>query len=172
MVPLPLTDLVAIREMEIEKDEENSQFKSFLTHQPSKLLDETVHRLNHSVSRGVDCKSCGNCCRSLMVNVTDTDLEELAAVLDIGKNEFRMNYLEESNQGQMILKRQPCHFLSGNLCSIYDHRFSACRDFPHLQQDHFISRLFSVFMNYGRCPIIFNVLEQLKIETGFIQQPE
>ncbi|MBV9989122.1 MAG: hypothetical protein JO301_15695, partial [Chitinophagaceae bacterium] len=45
--------------------------------------------------------------------------------------------------------------------------FAGCREFPALHVPGFRNRLFTTFMHYERCPIIFNVMEQLKDVIGF-----
>jgi hypothetical protein len=62
----------------------------------------------------------------------------------------------------------PCHFLNNNKCTVYDYRFAGCREFPALHLPNFTKRLFTTFMHYDRCPIIYNVVEGLKKETGFM----
>ena len=75
--------------------------------------------------------------------------------------------IEESAEGQLIMNTIPCHFLSGSSCNIYEDRFTECREFPHLHKPHFTSRLFGTMIYYGMCPIIFNVVEQLKDAVHF-----
>ncbi|MFY7838983.1 MAG: YkgJ family cysteine cluster protein [Lacibacter sp.] len=70
----------------------------------------------------------------------------------------------------MILNKIPCHFLADNKCSIYEVRFAGCREFPALHLPQFNRRLFTVMMHYDRCPIIFNVMEELKSTTHFNAQ--
>ncbi|MBW1737720.1 MAG: hypothetical protein JRJ69_09220 [Deltaproteobacteria bacterium] len=50
------------------------------------------------------------------------------------------------------------------MCSHYELRPEACRSFPHLHKEEFVSRLMGVIQNYAVCPIIFNVYERLKNE--------
>jgi hypothetical protein len=50
---------------------------------------------------------------------------------------------------------------------VYEHRFSECREFPRLDRKNFKDRLFGTLIHYAMCPIIFNVVEELKIKTGF-----
>ena len=56
----------------------------------------------------------------------------------------------------------PCHFLADNICTIYPQRFHECREFPHLHKPGFVQRFPGTIMHYARCPIIFNVIEELK----------
>jgi Fe-S-cluster containining protein len=61
----------------------------------------------------------------------------------------------------------PCRFLADSSCTIYAHRFAGCREFPALDLPGFTQRYFTIQMHYDRCPIIFNVVEQLKKELHF-----
>ena len=104
-----------------------------------------------------------------MINVTQPEAENLARHLDMPEEELKEKYIETSLTGdRMIVSAIPCHFLTGTMCSIYEHRFAGCREFPGMHLPGFTSRLFTTFMHYGRCPIIYNVVEQLKIKTGFV----
>lgn len=102
-----------------------------------------------------------------MINVTEDDILPVAANLKLSIPTFKERYVEESLQGQMIINTIPCHFLSENKCSIYPDRFTECREFPHLHKSNFKGRLFGTLMHYGMCPIVFNVIEELKVETQF-----
>jgi len=70
----------------------------------------------------------------------------------------------------MIMNKMPCHFLKENKCTVYEQRFSGCKEFPALHLPDFTERLFTTFMHFERCPIIFNVVEQLKLQLNFIIQ--
>jgi Fe-S-cluster containining protein len=102
-----------------------------------------------------------------MINVTAEEADNLAKHLQTSLAVLKEKYIEESQEGQMIINKIPCHFLEGTKCSIYQNRFTECRDFPHLHKNNFTSRLFGIMMYYEVCPIIFNVVEELKDETGF-----
>ena len=161
-----LTDLKKIKCISAEKEDENDAFRFFLKQQDGEQIDRIVHRLNDEIAPEVNCTQCGNCCKS-MVNVTSEEVLSLATHLQINLAGFKEKYIEESEQGQMIINAIPCHFLSGTTCSIYEYRFTQCRDFPHLHKPHFTGRLFGTLMYYATCPIIFNVVEKLKNELGF-----
>ena len=150
-----------------EREEENDRFNSFLKEQPQDTIDEWVTNLNHSVEPQIDCTDCGNCCKSLMINVTEAEADSLAEHLHQSRTAFDAHHIEKGSNGMMIMNTIPCHFLTDNKCTVYTHRFAGCREFPGLHLPGFTKRLFSVFMHYDRCPIIFNVVEELKIKTGF-----
>jgi uncharacterized protein len=145
----------------------NEAFRLFLNNKNPYEIDALVLVLNKKVAAAIDCTKCGNCCRAFMINVSQTEAEQVAAHLKISPLNFKENYLEESQQGKLIMKSMPCTFLQDNKCTVYKSRFSGCRDFPHLDRPNFTGRLFGTFMYYGTCPIIFNVVEQLKIATNF-----
>ena len=64
------TNLVTIAANAADKEEENNHFISFLKKRDNAALDEVAHGLNNKVSNDIDCTACGNCCRSLVINVT------------------------------------------------------------------------------------------------------
>lgn len=160
-------DLDYLREAAAVKEDENDRFKSYLRTLDAGELDERVHRLNAAVTPQVDCTACGNCCKTLMINVAPGEVERVAARLEKDPQEVKEAYVETSLQGHMILNTIPCPFLKTTMCSIYEDRFNECREFPSLHQPSFNTRLFPTFMHYGRCPIIYNVIEELKQELGF-----
>ena len=167
MLSTPIQDLSIIQNASAYNEEENDLFRIFLKQQDSAQVDKMVHTLNSTISAQIDCTQCGNCCRSLMINVEPAEANNVAAYLQIPAADFKHAYIEESEQGQMVINTIPCHFLKQNKCSIYAHRFNECREFPHLHKPAFTSRLFGTFMHYGRCPIIFNLVEALKVDLSF-----
>lgn len=162
-----ITDRSFISAMAEEREEENFSFRSFLQHVDTETLDEKVHHLNNIITPQIDCTVCGACCRQLMINVTEEEKMAVANHLTISPEAFKENYLEESMQGKLIINTIPCHFLADSKCSIYENRFTECRAFPHLHETNFKGRLFGTLVHYAMCPIIYNVIEQLKPEVGF-----
>lgn len=165
----PVTDLQKLATDEKLKEEENFHFREFLAKQDDEIIDASVYKLNEIIAPQINCTECGNCCKTLMVNIIENESVDLAAHLNMKLPELKEKYIETSLQGDMILNKIPCHFLAGTVCSIYEHRFTECREFPKLHLPKFKNRLFATFMHYGRCPIIYNVLEELKKQTGFIK---
>lgn len=163
------TSLNIIQQLATEKEEENRQFVFFLKQQDMNTTDEQVHALNKLIEPQIDCTACGNCCKSLMINVTEEEADRVAAKLQLDRKNFDEQYLEKGGYGLMVINTIPCHFLADNKCMVYEDRFAGCREFPALHLPHFTKRLFTVMMHYNRCPIIFNVVEELKEQTGFIR---
>jgi Fe-S-cluster containining protein len=161
------TSLAEIAEIAIERQGENDQFRSFLETHDEQEIDALVARLDGEISPSIDCTSCGNCCKSLMVNINDEEADKLAQHLEMSRIALDEKYIEKGSNGMMLLNAIPCHFLSDNKCTVYEYRFAGCREFPALHLPGFKKRLFTTFMHYDRCPIIFNVVEQLKRELDF-----
>lgn len=162
------TDLNMLAAAAEQNQAGNELFKSLLLQQRPDEIDELVLQLNAEISPQIDCTQCGNCCRSLMINVETGDAERLAVHLQINVEDFERKYIERSSSGSLsVMNTIPCHFLAGNKCSVYAARPNECREFPGLHRPGFTARLFATFMHYGRCPIIYNVIEQLKLKMDF-----
>ena len=161
------TDLGKIAAFAQAKTEENDRFKNFVKEHKGEQVDDLVAQLDKTISPMISCTDCGNCCKSLMVLISDSEADHLSSHLGQSREAFDQEYLEKGNNGLMIMNRMPCPFLTNNKCSIYEHRFEGCKEFPALHLPNFTRRLFTTFMHYDRCPIIFNVVEQLKDEMGF-----
>ncbi|MES1220206.1 MAG: YkgJ family cysteine cluster protein, partial [Bacteroidota bacterium] len=96
------TDLEVIELFASQKENENDRFKDFLQSQDEAGIDEMVHELNEDVSSEIDCTQCGNCCRTLMINVTDNEASEVSSYLKISKTDFTNTYIEKSTNGIML----------------------------------------------------------------------
>jgi len=146
----------------------NNAFVKHLQQLNAAEIDEAVYELELKISPQIDCTKCGNCCKTLMINVEEREATIAAQHLEISRIEFDKKYIEKSLGGKMVISKIPCHFLEDNKCSIYLSRFAGCKEFPALHLPQIQKRLFTIFMHYGRCPIIFNVMEQLKEKVGFL----
>ena len=162
-----ISDLNLIASKSNELAEENDRFSHYLKNDQIQGLDQKVFELNHQISALIDCQQCGNCCKTLMIVVTDEEAETVSTALDQSRLQFDQQYLEKGSTGLMIMNTMPCHFLKANSCTIYSNRFEGCREFPALHLPDFNKRIFTHLMHYERCPIIFNVMEQLKFDLNF-----
>jgi uncharacterized protein len=161
------TNLAEIEALAIQKQAENDEFRMFLQSHDENEIDMAVGELNSQVSPKINCTTCGNCCKSLMVNINETEANNLSGYLNIPREKFDNQYIEKGSNGMMLLNAIPCHFLADNKCSVYEYRFEGCKEFPALHLPGFKNRAFTTFMHYDRCPIIFNVVEQLKERLNF-----
>ena len=161
------TNLLTISSLSITREHENERFKTFLQQIDGGQVDSKVLELNNTITPKIDCTQCGNCCKSLMITVSDQEANVLSATLNQTRENFDEQYLEKGSNGLMLINTIPCTFLSDNKCTVYENRFAGCREFPAMHLPNFKQRLFTSFMHYNRCPIIFNVIEQLKDVLAF-----
>lgn len=165
-----ITDLTEMAHLAAIREEENEHFRSFLETQDGESTDALVFSLQENVSKKVDCRQCGNCCKSLMIVVTEDELRRVAELTHSIPKDWREKNIEEGLSGKMILNTIPCLFLSERQCTIYPDRFEGCREFPGLHLPGFTRRYFTLLMHYDRCPIVFNVVEQLKKHLSFYSE--
>jgi Fe-S-cluster containining protein len=167
-----ITDLVEIRRLGQQKARENEAFRKHLKRHA--FVERNLRHIAQDIEEQIDCTACANCCRLATVRLLDRDVASLAKALRIPPQRFVLEYCEHSDQEGLILKRttQGCVFLSGNLCSIYDHRPSMCVDFPHLVRGagSIPSRMWEMIDRASYCPIVYNALEAFKVETKFFQK--
>ena len=161
------TDTTQIAALALEKEAENDAFRSFIRNSDGTRVDQLVQEINAVVEPAIDCTKCGACCKFLMINVTHEEAGSMANHLQIPLISFKRKYIEESLLGHLVVNRMPCHFLAGSQCTQYEHRFNECREFPHLTRQNFKDRMFGTLIHYAMCPIIFNVIEELKLRCGF-----
>ncbi len=166
-LPILETNLNTIAINTFEKKQENDAFVMLLKKLNSQELDAAVYALEQKITPAIDCTQCGNCCKSLMIGLDNAEADAAAAFLSIPRSTFDDAYVEKSLSGKMLMSAIPCHFLANNKCTIYENRFAGCREFPALHLPDVQNRLFTIFMHYDRCPIIYNVMEALKIEVHF-----
>ncbi len=151
-----------------QKEDENYNFRVFLKGQDFEKIDKIVHRLDKEISSLIDCTKCGNCCRSLKPGLTETEIDKLSRIDNLTKSEFIAKFVETDDlDGTKYLKDTPCKYLSENICSIYANRPENCKTYPYTQKPQFISRTLTMIENYGICPIVFNLFEQLKEELNY-----
>jgi len=162
-----LTDLSLIATNAAVKEPENERFRDWLNTKKGEYVDSLVHEINDKVAADIDCTLCGNCCSKLIINVEQKDLETCSAALNIPMDDFKEKYLEESLAGKMYINTIPCHFLQDKKCTIYENRFTDCREFPHLHKPGLKERLLGTLLHFGHCPIVYNVIEELKVRLGF-----
>jgi len=164
-----LTDLVQIRRMGEKKLEENERFRKHLKRHS--FVEKNFRRIAQNVEDQIDCSACANCCREATVRLMERDVEKLAKFLRVKPVQFLRDYCEESEEEGVILKRTDsgCVFLDGNLCSVYEARPGNCEDFPHLLrgQGSTMARMWEFKDRACYCPIVYNTLEEFKVETKF-----
>lgn len=161
------TDLGKVAKFAKQCEEKNWAFRSFLKQSdiPGSRIDATVHELYREVSTKIDCRNCANCCKVVTPRLTSADIKRLSKHAGMTVKEFQNTFTCQDEKGEgLIFKSSPCPFLKDNQCSVYDVRPRDCRSFPHLHKKDFASRLIGAVQDASICPIVYNVLEELKRE--------
>ncbi len=161
-------DLKKIESIASEKEEENWEVRSFLKQLDIEIekLDAIVHQITTDLTSQIDCTECGNCCRNVRPELDTEDITRFATGLKMSVSKLQDKYLthDEDTGSNQVFNSLPCPFLENNKCTNYACRPKACASYPHLDKDEFVFRLWSVVENYGICPIVFNLYNQLKKE--------
>ncbi|MDR1879987.1 MAG: YkgJ family cysteine cluster protein [Tannerellaceae bacterium] len=160
------TDLSKIAALAKVREDENIRFRSFLKGCDDDV-DKIVHRLHRDITSAIDCRQCANCCTVLKPEVKPKEIEQYARLEGISTAEYQDRYCEKGEFGDVSFKHLPCRYLDGKSCSIYEIRPQECRTYPHTQKKDFISRLWGMIDFYSVCPIVFNIMEDLKDEVRF-----
>ena len=170
-----VTDPKEVEKLAAGMKDENTQFKAFLLQadRAQKDIESFISYLSRRTTEAIDCTACGECCRRVRPLLDDFDIERLTDGLNIESEKFKGQYLTKhiARPYDYIFNTLPCPFLDGNRCSYYEFRPQACDRFPQLGGSQFFERLANMFHQYTFCPIVFNVLEDLKMELG-IKGPE
>jgi Fe-S-cluster containining protein len=107
------------------------------------------------------------------VSVDRSDIEAIAHHLGYKTEHIAQQYTmaDPDTPAKRVLQSLPegCVFLDGNLCTIYEARPKACREFPHVALGHrsLGGRLSSLCRWASLCPIIYNALESYKHIVGY-----
>lgn len=168
------TDLTKIKDQAREREDENWEFRTFLKGYEGKNLDSMVHKLVKKFTDSIDCTTCGNCCKEIQPILKQADIEILSKSLNISPIQFKKEFVHKDQDGDEVFLQLPCPFLKDNKCIHYESRPAACKSFPHIHKKHFTTRLIGVMHNYPICPVVFNVLEELKnnLKSEFIEFQE
>lgn len=170
-----MVDLVQIRKLAERKEEENYSFRQFLKnrcHLKAGEIDQRVFAATRRVWAGIDCTTCANCCREIKPTFSDEEIDRVARRLGIERQEFIETYLEGSQAASgnpWQTRTTPCPFLKDNRCSIYEDRPADCSGYPYLYDPNFVFGTFAMIERTFTCPIVYEVLEELKRSLGFLQ---
>ena len=146
-----------------EAKAENEKFFKQLKKKPPKNLDEMVRELHDEAFENFDCLTCANCCGSISPMMTDKDIERLTKPLRLKPSQVIEQYMHLDDEHDYVFNSAPCPFLmADNCCSVYEYRPKACREYPHTDRRRFSQLLGLTLKNCEVCPIVFNVVAQLK----------
>ncbi len=130
--------------------------------------DELAGELQKQAFEIVDCTRCANCCKTMAIKFSHTDVQRIAGHLDMAVDPFVEKYLEPDDEDEPYRAgSRPCPFLGeDDRCSIYDVRPTVCRQYPHTDKEGFASRTMGVASHALVCPAVFWIIERMKREAG------
>lgn len=142
---------------------ENKAFLDRLKRKTPNDLDIRVAEFHDKAFESFDCLTCANCCKSISPMVIDRDIDRIAKHLRLKPSQLIDQYLKLDSDGDYVFRQAPCPFLMhDNYCQIYDVRPRACREYPHTDRKRFYQILDLTYRNTFVCPIVTDVVENLK----------
>ena len=161
-----IRDIPLIKRYSRHNEAEDVRFREFLKFRlnlSNAELDAVVRETTDAVWREIDCTTCANCCKTLHIVVDNADIKRLSLRLKITPRAFEARYVKTDTDKTKLFSTLPCPLLGAdNRCTVYEDRPKACRDFPFLHGKNFRSRTLGVMDDASRCPIVFNVWQELK----------
>jgi len=169
-------DLVQIRKLAETREDENLSFRRFLKTEcnlePDEV-DQRVFEITRRVWAGIECTTCANCCREMTPTFSEEEVDRVTHRLGMQRQEFIQRYLEPSDtdsDNPWQTRSTPCPFLKDNLCSIYEDRPAECSGYPYLYKPDFVFRTLAMVERTFTCPIVYEVMEELKKSLGFLRK--
>ncbi|WNZ87835.1 YkgJ family cysteine cluster protein [Streptococcus iniae] len=151
------------KELAQQKQAEHRKFLAQLKKKPPKNLDKMVQEVHREVFKEIDCTACANCCKSLGPLFTEADIERISKHFRMKLSAFENMFLQIDEDGDKIFQSMPCPFLGeDNLCSIYEVRPKACREFPHTDRKKIYQINHLTLKNTLFCPATYLFVEKLK----------
>lgn len=125
-------------------------------------LDEQFSELHDQVFERLNCLDCGNCCKTTSPMLFEKDIERLARHLKLKPGEFISRYLFLDTDNIYAFRQTPCPFLGeDNICSVYEERPKACREYPHTNMRKMHTLLDLAEKNAVICPAVLEILKKL-----------
>ena len=145
---------------------ENKKLIEKLKRWKRKDLDALFLDVHEAVFSEIDCRECGNCCKSLGPKVNNRDIERIGKYINMRAGKVRKNYLEVDEDNDFIFQTMPCPFLEeGNFCSIYEARPRACEEYPHTDYPNMQKKLHITLKNSLICPAVYRMLNIIRSDV-------
>ena len=146
----------------MKKIEENYEFVRFLkANSDDEKLDKEFKILHNKYFKNYDCSRCRKCCKKLHANFKEGEIEKASKKLNLSKEEFIKRYLKKSDSNYST-KRIPCPFFKNSKCVLGEDKPKTCKEYPFTNKKGRIFSLYSTMDNTLVCPVINNIIEELK----------
>ncbi len=156
-------DVEKFNQMARVKAPENKLLLQRLKHKDARRVDDAFHEIHVRVFERVDCTTCANCCKTTSPIFYSTDIDRIARTLRMKPGAFIEKYLRVDEDDDYVVKSSPCVFLDeDNLCTIYESRPKACREYPHTDRKKMIQITDLTYKNTLVCPAVLEIVEELR----------
>lgn len=160
-------DIERYKDLAQQKQREHRKFLAGLKKKAPKNLDKLVQEIHREVFNEIDCTQCANCCRTLGPLFTEADIQRISKFFRMKLSVFEETYLRIDEDGDKVFQSMPCPFLGeDNLCSIYEMRPKACREFPHTDRKKIYQINHLTIKNTLICPAAYLFVEKLRKRLG------
>ena len=129
-------------------------------------FDRIVSGYHDEIFAKIDCRKCGNCCRTMSPRFRETDIKLLCKAIGLNPRAFEDEYLKDDEEGVgHVLKVLPCPFQnSDNDCTVYENRTLSCSDFPHTRSRNIQKNLEGLAHDSLICPAAYLIAEKIIAE--------
>jgi len=80
----------------------------------SKKLSAIAAETHHSVFSKLDCLHCANCCKNIPPIINETDVNRIAKYLRIKPTNFKQQFTQHDEDGDLVINQTPCPFLGAD----------------------------------------------------------
>ena len=149
-------------EYDVKAAKQKKQFSNLLKRIDKRKAIKQLPSLAEEAYKAIDCLQCARCCKNYSPRFKMPDIVRISKALRLKQSEFIDRFLNVDEEGDFVVKTQPCPFLAGdNTCTIYDIRPSDCSRFPYVDEDVLVKRVQLTLKNASFCPIVGYVLEKI-----------
>jgi len=154
------------------REEQNYKFRTFLkNHADYDELDAQFLELHKELFADYDCCKCANCCKTYGIIIDNDEVKRIAAFIGMAENDFITEYLTNADSGDekpYKIKEKPCPFLCDDgRCRIQARKPDVCAGYPYTDHPNRLSSMHGVMRHAEVCPVVFEILERLKVMYGF-----
>ena len=163
--------MIDVKELKLlvkKKEKENYRFRAYLKNNADEeVLDKQFKRLHEKYFKIYDCKKCRNCCKEIGISIDEEELDKICEYLNLDKDIYVEKYLNEK-YGVYSFKEHKCKFLDeNNNCKISKCLPETCKEYPYTDKEERLFSLYSIISNASICPVVYEILEELKKEYNF-----
>ncbi len=165
-----MIDIKDLKALAREKEDENYRFRKFLKiHADEKTLDNQFKKLHEKYFKIYNCKECRNCCKEIGISMDEYELDKICNYLKLDKEKYINDNLID-RYGEYSFKEHKCKFLDeNNNCKIKKCLPRTCKEYPYTNKEERLFSLCNIVANASICPVVYEILEELKKEYNFRQ---